>query len=152
VFDYLQAHTVDDLLGEVKKAPRYVEAATPVSKPFFVTPARILPYGAPGVQWILPGVIHRGAKGRIVAQPKAGKTMVALDLAVALSSGQPFLGIEPASPVRTAIVSREDGPGMTQHRLQQFAKSRGLDFSALPALFVNTFEQRSSFAIDNDED
>jgi RecA-family ATPase len=101
---------------------------------------------------VIPGVIHRRAKGLIVAQPKAGKSMIALDLAVALSAGQSWLGITPPAPVRTAVISREDAPGMTMHRLEQFARGRGLDFGAMPSLHVNTFEQKPTFAIDDDDD
>jgi hypothetical protein len=155
VYDYLQGHGVADLLDEVRKAPLFTESraeAAVSDKPFFVQPSAILPHDAPGIQWIIPGVIHRGAKGLIVAQPKAGKSMIALDLAVALSAGQPWLGITPPAQVRTAVISREDGPAMTMNRLQQFARGRGLDFEAMPWLHINTFEQRPTFAIDNDED
>lgn len=153
VSNWLQSHTIAELMAEVLKAPLFKEATAEIEeKPFFTSPAMILPLGSGGVEWILPGIIHRGAKGLFVAQPKAGKTMVALDLAVALSSGQPWLGVAPLRQYRVAVVSREDGPSMTQHRLQQFARGRGLDFREMPCLFVNTFAQRANFAIDNDAD
>ena len=41
---------------------------------------------------------------------------------------------------------------MTMHRLEQFARGRGLDFHQLPGLFVNTFQQRASFSIEREED
>jgi len=60
--------------------------------------------------------------------------------------------MEPPVMVRTGVVSREDGPGMTMQRLEQFARGRGLNFHQLPGLFVNTFRQRASFSIENDSD
>jgi RecA-family ATPase len=151
VSDFLKDHTAADLLKAVGDAPRYRSVELkPDDAPFFVSASRILPKDAPAVDWLIPGAIHRGAKGLIVAAPKAGKSMIALDLSVSLSSGQQWMGIEPQTKVRTGVVSREDGPGMTMHRLEQFARGRGLDFRQLPGLFVNTFQQRASFSIEND--
>ena len=153
VSDWLETHTIAELVAEVLKSPMLKEgAAGPEGKPFFASPAQILPLGAGGLEWILPGIIHRGAKGIFIAQPKAGKTMLALDLGVALSSGQPWLGVIPTRQYRVAIVSREDGPNMTQDRLRQFANGRGLNFDDMPFLFVNTFAQLANFAIDNNAD
>jgi hypothetical protein len=151
VSDFLKDHTAEDLMKAVGEAPRYRSVEVkPDEAPFFVAASRILPKDAPGVDWLMPGAIHRGAKGLIVAAPKAGKSMIALDLAVSLSSGLPWMGIEPQAKVKTGVVSREDGPGMTMHRLEQFARGRGLDFHQLPGLFVNTFHQRASFSIEDD--
>jgi hypothetical protein len=151
VTDYVKDHTADDLLEAVKAAPRYRAVEVQADDvPFFVSPSMILPDDAPQVDWLIPGAIHRGAKGLIVAAPKAGKSMIALDLAVSLSSGQPWMGMEPPAKVRTGVVSREDGPGMTMQRLEQFARGRGLNFHQLPGLFVNTFQQRASFSIEAD--
>ena len=151
VSDFLKDHTGPDLLKAIADAPRYRAVDAQVKEaPFFVSPSRILPKDAPSVDWLMPGAIHRGAKGLIVAAPKAGKSMIALDLAVSLSSGLPWMGIEPQVKVKTGVVSREDGPGMTMHRLEQFARGRGLDFLQLPWLFEKTFEQRASFSIESD--
>jgi hypothetical protein len=151
VSDFLKEHTAAELLKAVGDAPRYRSVELkPDDAPFFVPASRILPKDAPAVDWLMPGAIHRGAKGLIVAAPKAGKSMIALDLAVSLSSGLPWMGIEPQAKVKTGVVSREDGPGMTMHRLEQFARGRGLDFNQLPGLFVNTFQQRASFSIENE--
>jgi hypothetical protein len=151
VSDYLKDHTAAELLKAVGEAPRYRSVELkPNDAPFFVAASCILPKDAPAVDWLMPGAIHRGGKGLIVAAPKAGKSMIALDLAVSLSSGLPWMGIEPQAKVKTGVVSREDGPGMTMHRLKQFSCGRGLDFRQLPGLFVNTFQQRASFSIEND--
>jgi hypothetical protein len=154
VSDYLKTHSAADLMKAVADAPRYRPAEVKSDEaPFFVPASRVLPQdGPPAIRYFVPGVIHRGAKGLIVAQPKAGKSLLALDLAVALPAGLPWLGIQPPAPAKVGVVSREDGPGMTMFRIQQFALGRGLDFKALPGLFVNTFQQRSSFSIDSEVD
>ena len=156
VSDYLETHPVSELLTEVKNARRYSrEVGTPevveVARPFFERPADVLPAGVPGIQWWMPRVVHKKSRGLIVAAPKAGKSMIGLDLALALSSGQSWLGLQPARSVRTAVVSREDSPAMTMTRLAELSRGRGLDYRLLPNLWLNTFEQRRSFAIDNDE-
>lgn len=155
VSDYLKTHTVADLYALIQKTPPWVPLAEEAKevKPFFVPPSLIL-RGDPEVQWIVPGVIHRGGKGLIIASPKAGKSMLALDLAVALATRQSWLGLPCVSrPVRTAIVSREDGPSMTKRRVQQFAKAREVSIDELDNwLRFNTHEQKSSFSIQNDAD
>jgi hypothetical protein len=153
VADFLQDHTAEDLMKAIALAPRFrpVEVM-PDDVPFFVSAANILPKDLPSLDWLIPGAIHRGAKGLIVAPPKAGKSMISLDLAISLSSRRPWIGIEPERVVKTGVVSREDAPGMTQVRLEQLARGRGLDFQLLPGLFVSTFQQRPSFSIEREED
>lgn len=151
VSDYLKSHCVDDLLGEVAKAGRFNVKAADVATPFFVPPAAMAGK-AHGVDWLIPGVIHKGAKGLIVAQPKAGKSMLALDLAVALATGQPWLDLTPTRAVTVGVVSREDSASMTTHRLQMFAKGRGLNFQTLAGLRINTFDQKAQFSIQDDAD
>ena len=151
--DYLQTHTKEDLLQAVKEAsPFRAMTDALVDAPFFVSPSRILPAGGDLVDWLVPGVIHKGGKGIFVAPPKAGKSMVALDLAIALAHALPWLGIPIPQKRRVALVSREDGPGMTMQRLKRFATGRRLRFDTIDTVLVNTFAQRSTFAIDKEED
>ena len=153
ISDYLQTHTKEDLLKAVKEASPFREVtAAPAESPFFVAPSRILPEGTAAVDWLVPGVIHRGGKGIIVAPPKAGKSMLALDLAVALTHRLPWLGIPVQEARRVALVSREDGPGMTMARIKEFAAGRSLNFNQMDGPFVNTHQQRSSFGVDNEAD
>ena len=76
--------------------------------------------------------------------------MAALDLAIALSSGLPWLGIATLQSRKVAVVSREDSPGMTVKRLREFAVGRGVDIESIDKLVVNTYEQRRAFSITND--
>ena len=39
---------------------------------------------------------------------------------------------------------------MTMNRLKAFAMGRQLDFNAIDSVLVNTYQQRSSFTIDDD--
>ena len=88
----------------------------------------------------------------ILAPAKAGKSLVVLDLAVALATGQRWLGFNPCSEkVRTAIVSREDGAQRVKERLAALALGRGLTLEDLDqaGLLVNSEEQTTDFKIDN---
>jgi AAA domain len=155
VSDYLVDHTVSDLAAIIQKTPHWeaLQEDAKAAKPFFVCPSEIM-RGSMEVEWLVPGMIHRGGKGLIVAAPKAGKSMIALDLAVALASQQSWLGQPCISrPVKTAVVSREDGPGMTKRRVAQFAQARGVTMDSLDAwLRFNTYEQKGSFSIQSDAD
>lgn len=155
VSDYLVNHTVSDLMKLISKTPHWEEEKEPVKQvaPFFVPPSEIM-HGQPDVEWIVPGVIHKGGKGLIVAAPKAGKSLLALDLAVALAAQQSWLGQPCLSRrIRTAVVSREDGPGMTKRRVGQVAEARSISMDLLDKwMRFNTYEQKSSFSIQSDAD
>ena len=154
ISDYLASHTLADLWSLLKKTPHWKHPEEDKEvRQFFVCPSKIM-RGTPEVEWIVPGVIHRGGKGLIVAAPKAGKSMVAVDLAVALAAQQSWLGQPCLSRrVRTAVVSREDGPALTKRRVAQLAMARGVTMELLDQwVRVNTYEQSSSFSIQSDAD
>ncbi len=46
----------------------------------------------PETEWIWEGILPAGGLSLVVAKPKVGKTTLALNLAIAISRGQPFLG------------------------------------------------------------
>lgn len=116
VSDFLKDHTAADLLAEVQKTPQWkpseVDSKLLVSAPDFVA-------NAPAeIEWIVEGVIERGANGFFVAAPKGGKSWAAVDLVISLALGCPWLGFQVPQPVRCALISREDNPQMTSYRLQ----------------------------------
>lgn len=107
------------------------------------------------VDWLVEGVIQRDANGVICAEPKAGKSWAAADLAISLALGCSWLGRRVPRPVRTALVSREDGPPLTSWRLRHLALSRearGISIDALDSnLWVNSRAQTNAFSLDNPE-
>ena len=153
VTNYLENHSVSDLYSLIKKTPHWNPPERPEEKPFYAVPSQIT-RNDENIDWIVPGVIHRGGKGLIVAAPKAGKSMIALDLAVALAGQQSWLGFPCLKKrVKVAVVSREDGPGMTKKRIRQFAYARSIPFSELDQwMRFNTHEQKSQFSIENESD
>ncbi len=70
----------------------------------------------PEVEWIVEGVIQKGGNGIVTGEPKAGKSLLMMDLLLAVATGTPWLGFNVSRRVKCALISREDYPGMTQQR------------------------------------
>ena len=116
VSDYLEKHSFNDLIAEVKKTPRWVPEQ---SEQIMYAPAPKFVVTIPeSIDWMVDGVIERGANGVIAANPKVGKSWFAIDLAVSLALGVDCLGFKIPRPVKVALVSREDTPGLTGWRLK----------------------------------
>jgi len=84
--------------------------------------------------WVIRDVIPRGEPGLIVGPPKCGKTWLALDLALAVATGQPWLGTFPhatGAPQRVLVLALEDAVRRTRRRLAALARGRGVDLATL---------------------
>lgn len=107
------------------------------------------------VDWLVEGVIQRDANGVICAEPKAGKSWMAADLAISLALGSSWMGRRVPRPVKTALISREDGPPLTSWRLRHLAlgrEARGVPIEPLEQnLWVNSRAQTSAFSLDDAE-
>lgn len=71
-------------------------------------------------QWLVRDVLTQGAVGFIAGQPKSFKSWAALDLALSVASGQPFLGhfaVENPGPV--LYVQEEDSGPLVKKRLNK---------------------------------
>jgi len=87
----------------------------------------------PTDRWLVEGLWAWPAVGFIGGTPKASKTWLALELAVAVASGRPCLGRFPVrkrGPV--LLVAAEDSPTDIRQRVQAIAKARGVAFDSLP--------------------
>lgn len=65
----------------------------------------------PPLEWIIPGVIPRAGLIVLAGHPKAGKSLVALDLVLRLAHGSPWFG-RAARPASALYISGEGGGGM----------------------------------------
>lgn len=82
--------------------------------------------------WLIEGLWANEAVGLIGGTPKAGKTWLALEMALAVSSGQPCLGRLPVkNPGAVLLFCAEDGPRAVQQRVAGLAAARGIDFARL---------------------
>ena len=148
VSDYLAQHTPDELKAIVNAAPRWRQAGD-TENPFFVDAPQAITRLRPDIDWLVQGLIQRGANGFICANPKVGKSWVAIDLALSLSLGQPFLGM-PTVQSKVALVSREDAPGLTFWRMRNLLRGRAESELTLQGrLKLNTKEQRPLVMLDD---
>jgi hypothetical protein len=93
--------------------------------------ARVDAAGAP--QWLLKPIWPSDAYGVLAAEDKAGKTWMACDAAVAVSSGTPWLTaypVEAGGPV--LMLAGEGGERNLARRLRAVSAARDLDAADLP--------------------
>jgi hypothetical protein len=108
--------------------------------------------GAPAEpEWLIDGIIERGANGFFVAVPKAGKSFAAIDMALSLALGCSWLGFRVPRPVRCALISREDNPKMTSWRLRSLYAAKGVTNPNLleANLYINSRAQSPELMVDN---
>jgi putative DNA primase/helicase len=147
VSDYLDAHTAQDLAAEIKKAPAWSSPAS--AHRMFVEAVKFTASTPTTTRFVVDGVIQEGGNGAVIGEPKAGKSLVMLDLVIAVSTGTPWLG-KKTERKKTALISREDYPGMTAQRLQNLFRgaARALDFEGW--CWINTRQQTPTFLLEDD--
>lgn len=83
------------------------------------TPAQLIEKAA-RPEWLVEGIFVRGQPLVIGGPKKALKTSLAVDLAVSLATGEPFLGSFPVpKPVRVAFISGESGEWAVTRTVQR---------------------------------
>jgi AAA domain len=86
--------------------------------------ARVAAAGEP--RWLIQGLWPADAYGVLAAQEKAGKTWAALDLAVSVACGRPWLDHFPCpTPGPVLVFLGEGGERATVRRIQAIATSKG---------------------------
>lgn len=151
VSDYLDKHTAEQLSEQIKSTPRWMPKA-PGAQKLFVNAPDFVAAVPTEIEWLVDGVIQRGANGFFVAQPKGGKSWAAIDLAISLSRGIPWLEFAIPRPVRTALISREDNPALTAWRLKHLSLGkRGLNQDGILNLYINSRQQSPELMLDNTE-
>jgi hypothetical protein len=88
--------------------------------------ARVAAAGEP--RWLIQGLWPADAYGVLAAQEKAGKTWAALDLAVSVATGQPWLDhFACPNPGSVLIFLGEGGERATVRRIEAIATAKGVD-------------------------
>ena len=150
VSDYLKTRGAPDVLAEVNAAPQW---RPPLScQRLFLPAPEFVATVQNDIDWLIQGVIQRGANGFFVADPKGGKSWAAVDMAIALALGDPWLGFKVIRPTRVALISREDNPGLTAWRLKRLFGGR---FSGRPwllesNLYINTRAQSNELMLEDE--
>jgi RecA-family ATPase len=100
------------------------------------------------------------ARGEVSQRPvpkfqslKTGKSWAAVDLAISLALGCDWLGFAIPRPVKVALVSREDNPGLTAWRIKHLLASKESHAPGLleSNLYVNSRRQSPQLMLDNEE-
>jgi len=149
VSDWLAAHSVDELPGIVKATPFWRPAEADTS--LFMSVSKFEEKSADTIQWLIEGIIQKGANGLVIARPKSGKSFLVADLAMALASGQSWLGFFTPQRTRVGLVSREDNGSLTQWRVKKMRGPRKLTAADLDGWFyINAKGMSPKIMLDND--
>ncbi len=87
------------------------------------------------LQWLVEGRLTACTYTVMGSKPGLGKSWLAYDLAIALTSGRPWLGHRVARPVRVLYLDAENGPELAARRLRQLG-ARSVDLEG--RLLVST--------------
>lgn len=77
---------------------------------------------------VIHHVLREGETLNVIASPKAGKSWLTLDLALAVVSGQPWLGLFETVPGEVLLIDNELHAETIAWRVPQVARARSLNF------------------------
>lgn len=80
------------------------------------------------LDWIIRDVLPRTDPMLFAGPAKAGKTWTAIDMAIAIAMGQPWIGMENClrRPGRVVVLCREDGERRLRKRLWELCRARNV--------------------------
>jgi len=110
-----------------------------------------IPKALPGGGWLVEGLWGRQAVGVVGGIPKAGKTWLGLDLAVAVAAGVPALGrFRVHDPGTVLLYIAEDQAHEVRERIAGIAQSAGVDLERLPVGLITEPALRLDLDADRD--
>jgi hypothetical protein len=123
------------------------------NRKLFVPASTFVSQAPEQIDWLVEGVIERGANGFFSAVPKGGKSWAAVDLALSLALGCDWLGFKVPEAVRVALISREDNPSLTAWRIRHLFQRKSSPAPALieTNLYVNSRRESAELMLDNPE-
>lgn len=127
------ADVLRDLKAGLDRLAPTVASLEPFTPP--PTGAHFLAQEFPPPKWLVEDVVPAGGCCWLFGPPKSLKSWSALDLALAVASGQTWLGRR-TTPGRVWIVDAESIAARLQDRLQRLAAGRGLATADLSNLIV----------------
>lgn len=111
----------------------------PVTMPLPTLPVHALPQRPTSAAWLVQQLWGAAAVGVIGGVPKAAKSWLGLELAVAVASGTACLGRFPVdTPGPVLVYLAEDGLPAVRDRIEQLCRHRGLPLAQLDCLHVIT--------------
>lgn len=114
-------------------------------------PAHLLAQQREEMRWLVADLWAEGAVGIVGGEPKACKSFLALDLAVAIASGTTCLGrFAVAHPGSVLLYAAEDAAHVVRSRLDGISRARGQDLAALPIQVITSPSVRLDLAKDRE--
>ena len=147
-----QGESVDEVIGRLQQSQSALSSiATPRVQKLFVPAPQFIAQAPQEIDWLVEGVIERGANGFFSAVPKGGKSWAAADLAISLALGCEWLGFRVPRPVKVALVSREDNPALTGWRIKHLFAGKACAAPGLieTNLHINSRKQSAELMLDN---
>lgn len=147
-----QGRPVDEVMDRLQQAQLGLAPAnTRGPQKLFVPAPQFVAQAPERIDWLLDGLIEKGANGFFVAAPKGGKSWAAVDLALSLALGCDWLEFRVPEAVRVALISREDNPSLTAWRIRHLFAGKSCPDSGLLAtnLYVNSRRESSELMLDN---
>ena len=149
VSDFLATHTVKDLEARIRQSPKWSPVAEETAKLMFEDAVSFAAAEIAPVRWLVDNVVPVSGNGIICGDPKASKSFHATDMAMSLACGVSWLGMRVPRRVRTALVSREDSPGLTQRRIRKLMLGR-VEYASIEGwMLVNTRRHSADFKVMN---
>lgn len=130
---------LEDDFGGSKPNPPGMEKNPPVSGIFSIRPALIPLVSAfpiagadiPRRNWVILGLLLKRSLTVLVAPPGSGKSLLTLQIAIAVAVGLPWAGWVPRAPEKVLVINAEDDLDEMRRRLFAAAQSMGVDQAAL---------------------
>jgi hypothetical protein len=80
---------------------------------------------------LIRGLLREGETANIIAPPKLGKSFLAIDLALAVATGSPWLGHFMCEPGKVLILDNELHPETSANRIPKVAEARGISMGSV---------------------
>lgn len=95
--------------------------------------------------WIIENMLVRDEPIVLAGASKSMKTAIAVDAAISLASGKPFLGaFKTSTPMPVYVISAESGPASLQSRMRHVCSAKGIKPAGLPIQWYTRVELLSS--------
>ncbi len=129
VADFLETHTWEDLIEKIKKA-----------EIIYQIPLKQLHFGIPDIKptdnFILEPYIPKQAVVLFDGLGETGKTLLAMQLAMSLATGKPFLGFEIKEKQKVLYLTAEENDANFAQRLKLLAKGLNVNNEQLQQNFA----------------
>jgi AAA domain-containing protein len=113
--------------GRVTGLPQ-LDLASPIPSTYIETAAAFIAEDDPPLEFIIPELLPVGVIMLMHGEPRARKSLAALELALAAATGTPAFGLKrftPGAPVTVLYVQEEDPRPLTRPRLRALIYTRG---------------------------